>query len=314
MAALNPDPEPPPLWALRTEIPTFVADHCEDACDLAVWRAIRWLISRADRELLGIDARTIASHAKIDVKTALRSIHGDRSSSKAKRQPRRPKRGLVGLGLLEIAEYQSVGKINPRPVYRIPSWIEDQNTRYICEMLTRQGVTPQPPAPPPKQAPPPPAPPPKQAPPPATPDLHVAPPPPTPDLHVAPPPPTPDPYTGQEEKEVRFSGLYINHPDDWIPRVATLDAQTAREIMACWTEENTDGTPDPVTDYLRKIVEQSQADPHTDQAKDETPPQRSLEPHVAQETPPQVPPDPYTGREEKEVRFSGLYINHPDDW
>ncbi len=211
MAALNPDPEPPPLWALRTEIPTFVADHCEDACDLAVWRAIRWLISRADRELLGIDARTIASHAKIDVKTALRSIHGDRSSSKAKRQPRRPKRGLVGLGLLEIAEYQSVGKINPRPVYRIPSWIEDQNTRYICEMLTRQGVTPQPPAPPPKQAPPPPAPPPKQAPPPPTPDLHVAPPPATPDLHVAPPPATssaaPSPCTRQGTRMISRPGF-----------------------------------------------------------------------------------------------------------
>ena len=134
--------------------------------------------------------------------------------------------------------------------------------------------------------------------------------------HVAqetPPQVPPDPYTGREEKEVRFSGLYINHPDDWIPRVATLDAQTAREIMACWTEENTDGTPDPVTDYLRKIVEQSQADPHTDQAKDEMPPRRSpdpytdremsprrsLDPYTDREMPPRVPIDPYTGREKQ---------------
>ncbi|NTW97920.1 MAG: hypothetical protein HGB28_05150, partial [Oscillochloris sp.] len=55
-------PEQLPPWALRTEIPTVVADRCEDACDLAVWRAIRWLISLSGRERLGIDARTIAAH------------------------------------------------------------------------------------------------------------------------------------------------------------------------------------------------------------------------------------------------------------
>lgn len=145
-------PEQLPPWALRTEIPTVVADQCEDACDLAVWRAIRWLIALSGRDRLGVDARTIAAHAKVDVKTALRCIHGDKPESTAKRRPRSPKRGLVGLGLLEVVGYQAVGKLKPRPVYRIPRWIEEQNAHYTRELLARLGMEPPAPAPPPGQA------------------------------------------------------------------------------------------------------------------------------------------------------------------
>jgi hypothetical protein len=124
---------------------------CEDACDLAVWRALRWLIALAGRDSLGVDARTIAAHAKVDVKTALRCINGDRSTSRAKRRPRTPKRGLVSLGLLEIAGHQSVGKLQPRPVYRIPRWIEEQNAHHTRVLLIRLGVEPPAPAPPAEQ-------------------------------------------------------------------------------------------------------------------------------------------------------------------
>lgn len=144
-------PEQLPPWALRTEIPTVVADMCEDACDLAVWRALRWLIALSGRDRLGVDARTIAAHAKVDVKTALRCINGDRPDSAAKRRPRHLKRGLVGLGLLEVVGTQAVGKLKPRPVYRIPRWIEEQNAHYTRELLARLGMESSPPAPPPGQ-------------------------------------------------------------------------------------------------------------------------------------------------------------------
>jgi hypothetical protein len=153
MPSLIVAPEQLPPWALRTEIPTVVADRCEDACDLAVWRAIRWLISLAGRERLGIDARTIAAHAKVDVKTALRCINGDNPDSQAKQRPRHPKRGLIGLGLIEIAGHQAVGKLKPRPVYRIPRWIEEENARYTLGLLARLGLEPPAPAPPPTQVP-----------------------------------------------------------------------------------------------------------------------------------------------------------------
>jgi hypothetical protein len=145
-------PELLPPWALRTEIPTVVADLCEDACDLAVWRAIRWLIALSGRDRLGVDARTIAAHAKVDVKTALRCINGDRPESAAKRRPRSLKRGLVGLGLLEVVGSQAVGKLKPRPVYRIPRWIEERNAEHTRELLARLGMEPPAPTPPPGQA------------------------------------------------------------------------------------------------------------------------------------------------------------------
>jgi hypothetical protein len=144
-------PEQLPPWTLRTEIPTVVADLCEDACDLAVWRAIRWLIALSGRDRLGIDARTIAAHAKVDVKTALRCINGDSPHSAAKRQPRTRKRGLVALELLEVVGTQTVGKLKPRQIYRIPRWIEEQNAHYTRELLARLGLAPLTQAPPPGQ-------------------------------------------------------------------------------------------------------------------------------------------------------------------
>lgn len=152
MPTLIVAPEQLPPGVLRTEIPTVVADRCEDACDLAVWRAIRWLLALGGRERLGIDARTIAAHAKVDVKTALRCINGDNPDSHAKQRPRHPKRGLVNLGLLEIAGHQGVGKLKPRPVYRIPRWIEEENARHTLALLARLGLAPPAPAPPPAQA------------------------------------------------------------------------------------------------------------------------------------------------------------------
>lgn len=129
-----------PPAALRTEIPTVVADLCEDACDLAVWRAIRWLIAISGRERLGIDARTVALHAKVDMKTALRCINGDNPASMAKRRPRNRKRGLVDLGLLEVCAHQAVGNLKPRPVYRIPRWIEEKNAFHTRALLGHLGV------------------------------------------------------------------------------------------------------------------------------------------------------------------------------
>ena len=143
-------PEQLPSWMIRTEIPTVVANRCEDAYDLAVWRAINWLMAIEDRTSMGLDARTIAAHAKIDVKTALRSINGDRPTSKAKYQPRIRKQGLVNLGLLEITGYEAVGKLNPRPIYHIPKWIYEQNARFTWDLLSILGKGPPAALPPPE--------------------------------------------------------------------------------------------------------------------------------------------------------------------
>jgi hypothetical protein len=106
-------PEDLPPWLLRTELPTIVCERCTKAQQISVWRAIRWLLAVQRRTTVGLASREIADRAKVDVKGIKRYTQE-----------------LAQLGLLEIVGHEDTGNGNtePRPVYRIPSRVlEEEN-------------------------------------------------------------------------------------------------------------------------------------------------------------------------------------------
>src|SRR5262245_29146027 len=99
---------PPPV--LRTELPTIVRERCEDAQQISVWLAIRWLMALHERKTVGLGSREIAERAKVNVKSVKGCIDA-----------------LERHKLIEVAGYESIpGFKNQRPVYRIPRWIEKE--------------------------------------------------------------------------------------------------------------------------------------------------------------------------------------------
>ena len=126
MDTISIDPEILPPRLLRTELPTIVREMCEDAHQISVWLAIRWL--NAGR----LTHREIAARAKCNVKTV--------SAAVAK---------LVSNNLLEIVRYDDLPKNlrhadghkhaqqNGTPIYRIPLWIEKENATFTLAFIAQ---------------------------------------------------------------------------------------------------------------------------------------------------------------------------------